>query len=165
VLNTIIDKIKLLDKKRNLELPVFITNKDTPDLLVEADIVGKNLDDITDIKTIRLLSSDIAVFNDYAFRYYFFQFIEKYIQNRESVFIDMFMYAFFEDRENRFFHFKKEEFEIIKLFLEYALFEIEQMHKRNSLDGLTEQDFEYAEGHICDFMDFEEEIKIALEKF
>jgi len=124
------DKKKLLIKvrqalvNRKCDMPSVITNPEMKDMLIENDLHGLDLRDISDTKIIHLLSSDVAVFNDEAYRYYLIQFLEQYYLDEKSIFLLMFIQTLFESNQlsknsKRYLQFTKDEVEVILDFLEF----------------------------------------------
>jgi hypothetical protein len=118
--------IKNFLNKRQLEKPSIVTNPDNKDMMVENDIVGLDIINIKNKERIRLLSSDLTVFNDYAFKYYVPQFILCYFKSYKYIFIDMFLLSLCESTilsktSKRYLQFDTEEIKIILFFLEAVL--------------------------------------------
>ena len=124
------DKKRLLTKvqrvliNRKCNRPNVVTNFEMKDIFIENDLSGLDLRDISDTKVIRLLSSDIVVFNDEAYRYYLVQFLEQFYLDEESVFLLMFIQALFESNQlsknsKRYLQFTQDEIEVILDFLKF----------------------------------------------
>ena len=71
--NNLQNKIKNLLDNRNLPKPKVITSPHLQDTLIENDLQGKDLFELEKDK-IKILSTDLPIFNDEAFRYYLPQF-------------------------------------------------------------------------------------------
>lgn len=131
---------------------------------VEKDICRKDLFEL-DRKTIRLLSSDLNVFNDYAFRYYLLQFIYLYGISSEFVMEDMFIQAFFgsnllNKNTQIFLQFESDEKEIIMEFLQKFITKFIQSQKTKQYKSLEAWEQEEV---IVPFKSYEIEIKKAME--
>lgn len=156
-------KIKRVIKKQHLHKPKTTTNQHMQDFAIEKDLQGKDLFELNQ-DTIRLLSADLTIFNDYAFRYYLPQFI--YFCNISSEFImeDMFIQAFFRsnllnETTERFLQFRACEKEIILEFLEKIYYQIESIMKTKSYKSL--EIWEQEEVFIP-FKNYKTEIKNAI---
>lgn len=123
-MTSLLSGIRKVIKKRDCKKPSQVTNPNMPDNFVEKDLQGFDLNEIDDKETKRLLSSDLATFNDEAFRYYLLQFIEEFYINNEVVFFVMFIQSFFESsilskNSKRYLQFSKKEIRMILYFLHY----------------------------------------------
>jgi len=161
------DKIKILITNLSLEKPAYVTNIEQLDLLVENDLQNKDLFDIEDKETTKLLFGDIATFNDYAFRYYLFQFIYIYCIDEDyySIMEDMFIQNFFQseiltEHNKRYLQFTGDEIELIILFLKQQCNEIEKAIGDRDVYNKLEV-WEQVEIY-APFKDFELEIKDAI---
>lgn len=161
------DKIKRLISKLSLAKPAYITNIEQLDVLVENDLQNKDLFDIEDKDTIKLLFGDIATFNDYAFRYYLFQFIYLYCIDEDyySVMEDMLIQCFLKseylnEHNKRYLQFTSDEIELIVLFLKQQYNEIEKAIGDRDVYNKLEV-WEQVEIY-APFKDFELEIKDAI---
>ena len=92
--NNLQNKIQNLLDNRNLPKPKVITNLFLQDTLIENDLQGKDLFELKKDK-IKILSTDLQIFNDEAFRYYLPQFIYFYMMWSEFIIEDMFIQVFF----------------------------------------------------------------------
>ena len=120
--NNLQNKIQNLLDNRNLPKPKVITNPFLQDTLIENDLQGKDLFELEKDK-IKILSTDLPIFNDEAFRYYLPQFIYFYLMWSEFIVEDMFIQVFFKsnllnEKKYRFLQFKIDEKEIIVEFLQ-----------------------------------------------
>ena len=120
----LLTKIQQVLKNRKYNMPNVVTNPKMKDILIENDLCGLDLQDISDTKIIRLLSSDISVFNDEAYRYYLIQFIEQFYLDEGSIFLLMFIQTMFESNQlskntKRYLQFQKNEIEVILDFLKF----------------------------------------------
>ncbi|WXG61030.1 hypothetical protein VB002_06190 [Campylobacter concisus] len=123
--NNLQNKIKNLPSNRNLPKPKVITNPFLQDALIENDLQGKDLFELEKDK-IKILFTDLPIFNDEAFRYYLPQFIYFYLMWPEFIVEDMFIQVFFKsnllnEKTYRFLQFKIDEKEIIVEFLQKIL--------------------------------------------
>ena len=131
--NNLQNKIKNLLSNRNLPKPKAITNPRLQDTLIENDLQGKDLFELEKDK-IKILSTDLPIFNDEAFRYYLPQFIYFYLMWPEFIVEDMFIQVFFKsnllnEKKYRFLQFKIDEKEIIVEFLQKIYDEIYNITK------------------------------------
>jgi hypothetical protein len=153
--------------------PTIITNVLKIDCFVEKDLQGLNLSDITNKNTIRQLSSDLTVFNDYAFRYYTLQFMSYYFLSYEYIFLSLFIPAYkksdnlLTEDSDRFLQFGQEEIKSIIYFFQYLKDEIKFLKDRfknldfnNSLNDQTMEDEFVA--HYLDLIDNENDIDEVL---
>ncbi|MGG7074642.1 hypothetical protein U5B43_10440 [Campylobacter sp. 9BO] len=116
------NKIKKLFETSNLSKPQIITNPNLPDMEIENDLCGKDLFEL-EKDTIRILSTDLTIFNNDAFRYYLPQFIYFCDISTEFVIEDMFIQTFFRsnllnENTERFLQFKHNEKNIVVHFLD-----------------------------------------------
>ncbi|WP_162142154.1 hypothetical protein [Campylobacter concisus] len=131
--NNLQNKIQNLLDNRNLPKPKMITNQCLQDTLIENDLQGKDLFELEKDK-IKILSTDLPIFNDEAFRYYLPQFIYFYLMRSEFIVEDMFIQVFFKsnllnEKTYRFLQFKIDEKEIIVEFLQKIYDEIYNITK------------------------------------
>lgn len=131
--NNLQNKIQNLLDNRNLPKPKVITNPFLQDTLIENDLQGKDLFELEKDK-IKILSTDLPIFNDEAFRYYLPQFIYFYLMWSEFIVEDMFIQVFFKsnllnEKKYRFLQFKIDEKEIIVEFLQKIYDEIYNITK------------------------------------
>jgi hypothetical protein len=139
------------------------------DGFIEKDLQGLNLSDIANKNIIRQLSSDLTIFNDYAFRYYTLQFMSYYFLSYEYLFLSLFIPAYKKSDDilakdsNRFLQFEQKEIKIIACFFQYLKDEIKFLRNRfgnldfnNSLNGQdTENELVM---HYLDLLDNENDI-------
>lgn len=119
------NKIKNLLDNRNLLKPKIITNSCLQDTMIENDLQGRDLFELEKDK-IKILSTDLPIFNDEAFRYYLPQFMYLYMMRSEFIIEDMFIQVFFKSnllnkKTYRFLQFRIDEKEIIVEFLQKNL--------------------------------------------
>ena len=122
------NKIKNLLDNRNLLKPKMITNPCLQDTMIENDLQGRDLFELEKDK-IKILSTDLPIFNDEAFRYYLPQFMYLYMMWSEFIIEDVFIQVFFKSnllnkKTYRFLQFKIDEKEIIVEFLQKIYDEI-----------------------------------------
>ena len=122
------NKIKNLIDNRNLPKPKVITNPCLQDTMIENDLQGRDLFELEKDK-IKILSTDLPIFNDEAFRYYLPQFMYLYMMWSEFIIEDMFIQVFFKSnllnkKTYRFLQFRIDEKEIIVEFLQKIYDEI-----------------------------------------
>ncbi|MDR0423159.1 MAG: hypothetical protein LBH46_01055 [Rickettsiales bacterium] len=123
-------KIENVIQSLNLPKPATITSILQADELIEKDLQGLNLSNITDKNTIRQLSSDLTIFNDYAFRYYTLQFMSYYFLSYDYLFLTLFIPAYkktdgqLTNDSNRFLQFGQKEVKTILYFFQYLNSEI-----------------------------------------
>ena len=153
-------KIKALKARLKLQKPEIITNPVQKDELVEQDLCGKDLCDL-DHSTIKLLSGDLQVFNDYTFRYYILDFIDFYERfGDEAIIEDMFIQAFAPPmRRARAKQFSRDEVKIIIDFLQKNYEDIARITHSKKYKKL--KPYEQEEIYIP-FKHFEKEIKSAI---
>ena len=154
------NRIKVLKTRLKLQKPEIITDPIQKDELVEQDLCGKDLCDL-DHSTIKLLSGDLQVFNDYAFRYYILDFIDFYERfGDEEVIEDMFIQAFTPPmRRARAKQFSRDEVKIIIDFLQKNYEDIARITHSKKYKKL--KPYEQEEIYIP-FKHFEKEIKNAI---
>ena len=153
-------KIKALKTRLKLQKPEIITNPVQKDELVEQDLCSKDLCDL-DHSTIKLLSGDLQVFNDYAFRYYILDFIDFYERfGDEEVIEDMFIQALMPPIwRARAEQFSRDEVKIIIDFLQKNYEDIARITHSKKYKKL--KPYEQEEIYIP-FKHFEKEIKSAI---
>jgi len=153
-------RIKALKTRLKLQKPEIITNPVQKDELVEQDLCGKDLCDL-DHSTIKLLSGDLQVFNDYTFRYYILDFIDFYERfGDEEVIEDMFIQALAPPmRRARAKQFSRDEVKIIIDFLQKNYENITRITHSKKYKKL--KPYEQEEIYIP-FKHFEKEIKNAI---
>ena len=122
------NKIKKLLENRRLPKPKMITSPCLQDTMIENDLQGKDLFELQKDE-IKILSTDLPIFNDEAFRYYLPQFMYLYMMWPEFIIEDMFIQVFFKSnllnkKTYRFLQFKIDEKEIIVEFLQKIYDEI-----------------------------------------
>ena len=135
------NKIKNLLDNRNLLKPKMITNPCLQDTMIENDLQGKDLLELQKDK-IKILSTDLPIFNDEAFRYYLPQFMYLYMMWSEFIIEDMFIQVFFKsnllnEKTYRFLQFKIDEKEIIVEFLQKIydeIYNITETKKSNEVE-------------------------------
>jgi hypothetical protein len=126
--NNLQNKIQNLLDNRNLPKPKMITNPCLQDTMIENDLQGRDLFEL-EKDEIKLLSTDLPIFNDEAFRYYLPQFMYLYMMWSEFIIEDMFIQVFFKSnllnkKTYRFLQFRIDEKEIIVEFLQKIYDEI-----------------------------------------
>ncbi|WP_298832060.1 hypothetical protein [uncultured Campylobacter sp.] len=153
-------KIKALKVRLKLQKPEIITNPVQKDKFVEQDLCGKDLCDL-DHSTIKILSGDLSVFNDYAFRYYILDFIDFYERfGDEEVIEDMFIQALMPPIwRARAKQFSRDEVRIIIDFLQKNYEDIARITHSKKYKKL--KPYEQEEIYIP-FKHFEKEIKNAI---
>jgi hypothetical protein len=122
------NKIKKLLENRRLPKPKMITSPCLQDTMIENDLQGKDLFELQKDE-IKILSTDLSIFNDEAFRYYLPQFMYLYMIWSEFILEDMFIQVFFKSnllnkKTYRFLQFKIDEKKIIVEFLQKIYDEI-----------------------------------------
>ena len=161
--NNLQNKIQNLLDNRNLPKPKVITNPFLQDTLIENDLQGKDLFELEKDK-IKILSTDLPIFNDEAFRYYLPQFIYFYLMWSEFIVEDMFIQVFFKsnllnEKTYRFLQFKIDEKEIIVEFLQKIYDEIYNITKTKEYKELKVWEQEEI---IVPFKAYKTEIKEAI---
>ena len=153
-------RIKALKARLKLQKPEIITNPVQKDKFVEQDLCGKDLCDL-DHSTIKLLSGDLQVFNDYTFRYYILDFIDFYERfGDEAIIEDMLIQAFAPPmRRARAKQFSRDEVKIIIDFLQKNYENITRITHSKKYKKL--KSYEQEEIYIP-FKHFEKEIKSAI---
>jgi hypothetical protein len=157
----------------NLSKPVIITNPDNPDILIEKDLQGLDLSDIADKNTIKQLSADLVVFNDYAFRYYTLQFMSYYFLSYEYLFLELFIVAYkktdglLTENSYRFMQFESNEVDAIIGFFQYLKDEINILRikfENVDLENMTSKNLmsNTLEYHYLDLLDCEQNIQDIL---
>ena len=126
--NNLQNKIQNLLDNRNLPKPKMITNPCLQDTMIENDLQGRDLFEL-EKDEIKLLSTDLPIFNDEAFRYYLPQFMYLYMMWSEFIIEDMYIQVFFKSnllnkKTYRFLQFRIDEKEIIVEFLQKIYDEI-----------------------------------------
>ena len=126
--NNLQNKIQNLLDNRNLPKPKMITNPCLQDTMIENDLQGRDLFEL-EKDEIKLLSTDLPIFNDEAFRYYLPQFMYLYMMWSEFIIEDMFIQVFFKSnllnkKTYRFLQSRIDEKEIIVEFLQKIYDEI-----------------------------------------
>ena len=126
--NNLQNKIQNLLDNRNFPKPKMITNPCLQDTMIENDLQGRDLFEL-EKDEIKLLSTDLPIFNDEAFRYYLPQFMYLYMMWSEFIIEDMFIQVFFKSnllnkKTYRFLQFRIDEKEIIVEFLQKIYDEI-----------------------------------------
>lgn len=163
ILKTIFNYIN----SRHLEKPSIVTNLENIDDAIENDMKTIN-GDIVNSKNIainRMLSSDLTIFNDYAYRYYIFEFMYSYLQNEENIIEDMFIQSMFkspilDQSTRRYTQFNYQEVNIIIKFMEYIIKEIDRhIGDRKTYNQLKIWEQEEI---IAPFKHFEVEIRQAI---
>jgi hypothetical protein len=170
-------KIQNIMQALNLQKPTTVTNSRKIDMLIEKDLRGLNLYDITDEKIIRRLSGDLTIFNDDAFRYYTLQFMDYYFLSYEYLFLTLFVPAykrtdkFLGIHTNRFLQFEKKEVGAIVDFFHFLSNETEILQKKfkninfdiqkPSLDASNSIEIQL-EYHYLDLIDCKQDIKDVL---
>lgn len=157
------NKIKNLIDNRNLPKPKVITNPCLQDTMIENDLQGRDLFELEKDK-IKILSTDLPIFNDEAFRYYLPQFIYFYMMWPEFIIEDMFIQVFFKsnllnEKTYRFLQFKIDEKEIIVEFLQKIYDEIYNITKTKEYKELEVWEQEEV---IVPFKVYKAEIKEAI---
>ena len=149
------NRIKALKARLKLQKPEIITNPVQKDELVEQDLCD------LDHSTIKLLSGDLQVFNDYTFRYYILDFIDFYERfGDEAIIEDMFIQAFAPPmRRARAKQFSRDEVKIIIDFLQKNYEDIARITHSKKYKKL--KPYEQEEIYIP-FKHFEKEIKNAI---
>ena len=148
-------KIKALKTRLKLQKPEIITNPVQKDELVEQDLCD------LDHGTIKLLSGDLQVFNDYTFRYYILDFIDFYERfGDEAIIEDMFIQAFAPPMRRALAkQFSRDEVKIIIDFLQKNYEDIARITHSKKYKKL--KPYEQEEIYIP-FKHFEKEIKSAI---
>ena len=106
----------------NMPIPKIITNVDNPNKEIEKELSNKSLLQLAP-NEVNLLAYDLALFNNYAYKYYIFEFIKIVILKKNNFESDAFIQDLFESkllshRSERYTQFSSIEKKSIKQFLE-----------------------------------------------